>query len=223
MAESSLSKKAAQLSKTNARMVGIVGAASFIVIFCLVASSSLLSQNKYQSRVAGSKEAAKKQLDANVAAYNMLQNSYNKFNNSDPNVIGGSQKGNGDNDGNNAKIVLNSLPSVYDFPALTSSVEKILKDRSIGFTSITGADDPNAQNVSGSGSPTTVKVPFGFTATTNYGSAQSLFDSLEKSIRPMVIDKVDVSGSTGNMAITITAHTYYQPAKEFKIEKKVVK
>lgn len=223
MAESSLSKKAAQLSKTNARMVGIVGAASFIVIFCLVASSSLLSQNKYQSRVAGAKEAAKKQLDANVAAYNTLQTSYRKFNDSDPNVIGGSQKGTGDNDGNNAKIVLNSLPSVYDFPALTSSVEKILKDRNISFTSVTGADDPAAQNTSSSGAPTAIKIPFGFTAVTSYSSAQGLFDSLEKSIRPLVIDQVNVSGSSSNMTITFTAHTYYQPAKEFKIDKKAVK
>ena len=223
MAESSLSKKAAQLSKTNARMVGIVGAASFIVIFCLVASNALISQNKYQSHVAVAKESAKKQLDANVAAYNTLQNSYNKFNNADPNVIGGSQKGTGDNDGNNAKIVLNSLPRVYDFPALTSSVEKILKDRNINFTSVSGVDDPNAQNTASSGAPTAIKVPFGFTVTTNYSAAQGLFDSLEKSIRPMVIDQVNVSGSSSNMTITFTAHTYYQPAKEFKIEKKVVK
>lgn len=223
MADNLLSKKAVALSKTNARMVGIVGAASFIVIFCLVASSSLLSQNRYQSRVAGAKENAKKQLDANIAAYSTLQNSYKKFNNTDPNAIGGSLKGTGDNDGNNAKIVLNSLPSVYDFPALTSSIEKILKDRNISFTSITGTDDPNAQNAASSGAPSAIKIPFGFTATTNYSSAQSLFSSLEKSIRPMVIDQVSVSGSSNNMTITFTAHTYYQPAKEFKIEKKVVK
>ena len=223
MAESSISKKAMQLSKTNARMVGIVGAASFIVIFCLVASNALLSQNRYQSRVAGAKENANKQLDANIAAYSALQNSYKKFNNADPNAIGGSLKGTGDNDGNNAKIVLNSLPSVYDFPALTSSVEKILKDRNINFTSISGTDDPTAQNTSSSGTPTAVKVPFGFTANTSYSSAQNLFESFEKSIRPMIIDQVNVSGSSGSMTVTITAHTYYQPAKEFKIEKKVVK
>ena len=223
MAKNNLSSKALALSKTNARMVGIVGAASFIVIFCLVASSSLLSQSRYQARVATSKESAKKQLDANISAYNSLQNSYNKFNDSNPNAINGNSKGNGDNDGNNAKITLNSLPSVYDFPALTSSIEKMLKDRNINFTSISGTDDPAGQNASSSGTPTAIKIPFGFTATTNYGSAQNLFSSMEKSIRPLVIDQVNVSGSSSNMTITMTAHTYYQPAKEFKIETKVVK
>lgn len=223
MADNNLSSKAEDLSKTSARMVGIVGAASFIIVFCLVASNSLLSQSRYQAKVAGAKESANNQLDANIAAYGTLQNSYNKFNSANPNAIGGNAKGSGDNDGNNAKIVLNSLPSVYDFPALTSSIEKILKDRNINFTSITGTDNLTGQNVISSGSPRPVKVPFGFTANTNYSSAQNLFTGMEKSIRPLVVDKVNASGSSNNMTITFTAHTYYQPTKELKIEQRVVK
>jgi hypothetical protein len=215
--------KATALSKTNARIVGFVGAASFIVIFCLVASNSLLSQNRFQARVANGKEAAKKQLDANIAAYNALQSSYNKFNNSNPNVIGGNQNGTGDNDGNNAKIVLDSLPSVYDFPALTSSIEKILKDRNINLASLTGVDDLNAQSKNSSETPTPTQMPFGFTVSTNYDSAQNLFATLEKSIRPISIDKVSVSGSSSNMTLNFNAHTYYQPAKELKIDKRPVK
>ena len=216
------SKKVA-LSKTNARMVGIVGAASFIVVFCLVASSSLYSQSRYQAKVAGAKEKANKQLEANVAAYSTLQTSYKKFNEANPNAIGGNPAGAGDNDGNNAKIVLNSLPSVYDFPALTSSVEKILKDRNIAFTSIGGTDDQAAQSAAASGTPTVVKIPFEFTVNSNYGTVQGLLTTLQKSIRPMQVDTLSASGASGNLTVSITAHTYFQPAKDLNIEKQVIK
>jgi len=215
--------KSELLANTNTRMIGIVGAASFIVVFCLVASLSLFNQNKYQSKVAGAKQEANKQLDANISAYSSLQNSYKKFNNAGTNAIGGNPKGTGDNDGNNAKIVLNSLPSVYDFPALTSSVEKILKDRNISYTSISGVDDQAAQSASSSGTPTAVKIPFSFTATANYSSVQDLLASMQKSIRPIAIDTITVSGSSSNLTATITAHTYFQPAKDLNITKKVVK
>ena len=215
--------KSELLANTNTRMIGIVGAASFIVVFCLVASVSLYNQNRYQSKVAGAKQEANKQLDANISAYSSLQNSYKKFSNASTNAIGGNPKGTGDNDGNNAKIVLNSLPSVYDFPALTSSVEKILKDRNISYTNISGVDDQAAQSASSSGTPTAVKIPFSFTATANYSSVQDLLASMQKSIRPIAIDAITVSGSSSNLTATITAHTYFQPAKDLNITKKVVK
>lgn len=211
-----ITKKAA-LTRTNSRTVGLVAVASFIVVFCLVASNSLFSQWKYQTKVAGAKEKANKQLEANIAAYGTLQSAYKKFNESNPNAIGGNTAGVGDNDGNNAKIVLDSLPSVYDFPALTSSIEKILKDRNIQFTSISGTDDQATQATASSGSPAPIAMPFGFTVTANYGTVQSLLDTLQKSIRPMQTDTLNVSGSSANLTMTYTGHTYFQPAKDFNI------
>jgi len=223
MANTSKSKDHNLLSKANAITVGIVGVASFITVFCLVASSSLISQNKYQNKVASAKSKANSQLDANIKAYSDLNTSYKKFNNTNPNAIGGNVNGTADNDGNNAKIVLNSLPSTYDFPALTSSLEKVLRDRNISITSISGTDAQASQTASESQSPTPVPIPFMFTVSANYGSTQQLLDALQKSIRPIQIDTIAISGASSDMNLTVTGHTYYQSGKNLKITKQTIK
>ncbi|MEI6756202.1 MAG: hypothetical protein WCK80_04290, partial [bacterium] len=209
MANTSNSKEHNLLSKANAVTVGIVGVASFVVVFCLVASSSLFSQNKYQAKVASAKSKANSQLDANIKAYSDLNTSYKKFISNSPNAIGGNVNGTADNDGNNAKIVLNSLPSTYDFPALTSSLEKILHDRNITIKSITGTDAQASQSAGESQSPTPVAIPFVFTVSANYGSTQQLLVALQKSIRPIQIDSIAIAGASSDMTVTVNGHTYY--------------
>jgi hypothetical protein len=213
------------ISKANAQIVAVIGIASFVVVFCLVASKALISQNSYQVKVASEKTKANKQLDANLESFNALKTSYAKFNNANPNVINGNTNGTGDNDGSNAKIILDSLPSAYDYPALTSSLEKILNDRGIKINSITGVDDQAAQSgaTAAAASPKPVSMPFTFSVNTNYGAAQELLSTLQKSIRPLVIDKVSVSGGSSNMQLTVTGHTYFQPTKTLNITKKAVK
>jgi hypothetical protein len=213
------------ISKANAQIVAVIGIASFVVVFCLVASKALISQNSYQVKVASEKTKANKQLDANLESFNALKTSYAKFNNANPNVINGNTNGTGDNDGSNAKIILDSLPSAYDYPALTSSLEKILNDRGIKINSITGVDDQAAQSgaTAAAASPKPVIMPFTFSVNTNYGAAQELLSTLQKSIRPLVIDKISVSGGSSNMQLTVTGHTYFQPTKTLNITKKVVK
>jgi len=223
MANTSNSKEHNLVSKANAVTVGIVGVASFIVVFCLVASSSLFSQNKYQAKVASAKSKANSQLDANIKAYSDLNTSYMKFTSNSPNAIGGNLNGTGDSDGSNAKIVLNSLPSTYDFPALTSSLEKVLRDRNISVTDISGTDAQASQTATESQSPKPIEIPFTFTVSANYGSTQQLLDSLQKSIRPIQIDTIAISGASSDMTVTVNGHTYYQAGKNLKITKQTIK
>ncbi len=225
MAKLEISTKRVAISKANAQMVGVVAAASFVTIFCLVASSAVWSQNKYQAHLTKAKSIANAQLLKNVDAFDSLSKSYDSFVAQSPNAIGGNPAGTADNDGTNAKIVLDALPSSYDFPALTASVEKILTDRSFTVSSITGTDDQVAQG-SNSSSPTpqAVPIPFSFTVTsTNYNAIQQLIATLQSSIRPIQIDSLTMSGNTNNMQLTVNAHTYYQPGKSLTITKQVVK
>src|SRR5690606_10637885 len=110
------------------------------------------------------------------------------------NVIGGNPSGTGDNDGDNAKIVLDALPSKYDFPALATSLEKILKTRNYQINSISGTDDEVAQS-SQTTATTPIEMPFELSATGNINTAKDLLVLLERSIRPIQVDTVDISGS----------------------------
>jgi hypothetical protein len=220
-----ISTKRLAISKSKAQMVGIVAAASFVTIFCLVAAKTVFSQNSYQSRVVAAKEKAHKQLQANLKAFDSLSTSYRIFDSKSPNIIGGSTTGTGDNDGTNSKLILDALPSSYNFPALTSSLEKILSDRGLKVSAITGTDDEvNQQSNTSSPTPQPVEMPFTFTINNaNYTSISQLTDALQHSIRPIQVDTLNLSGGVNDMTATFTAHTYYQPAKSLTITKKVIK
>lgn len=225
MAKLDITTKRLAVSKANAQVVIIVAVASFVTVFCLVASNAVFSQYRYQARVVTEKEKAHQQLKENIAAFNRLVTSYKGFDSANVNVIGGTKTGTGDNDGRNAKIILDALPSAYDFPALTSSLEKVLANSSLKVTSITGTDDQlNQQSNVSSPTPEPVTIPFSFSINNaNYASIQQLITKLQQSIRPIQIDSIDLTGGVNDMSLTVNAHTYYQPAKSLNITKKVVK
>jgi hypothetical protein len=219
------STKRLAISKANAQMVAVVAIACFVTIFSLFAAKAVLSQNSYRSKVISAKEKANDQLETNIAAFTSLSSSYKAFDNATTNVIGGLSSGTGDNDGPNSKIILDALPTTYDFPALTASLEKILDQRSFNVTSVSGTDDQvNQQGNISSVKPEPVEIPFSFTVeNANYNAIKDLMSALGKSIRPIAVDAVDVTGSSDDLTVTVTAHTYYQPAKLLTIEKKTIK
>lgn len=225
MSKLEISTKHLAISKANAQIVGIVGAASFVTIFCLVAAHAVFSQNQYTSRVTKKATIAHDQLTKNIQSYNNLQNAYDAFTNAPQNIIGGSPSGVGPSDGNNTNIILDALPSSYDFPALTSSIEKILTAGNFSISSIGGTDDQVAQQTNSiTASPQPVPMPFSFSVSNaNYQSVQSLIGTLQKSIRPIQIDSITLSGGSNNMNLTVNAHTYYQPGKSLGITKVEVK
>jgi hypothetical protein len=222
---SDLLTKRVAISKANAQMVGVVAFAAFITVFCLFAAHAVWSLNSYQARVTTAKQKAHQQLLKNIQAYGSLSSSYNSFVSTPNNVIGGLTSGSGDNDGSNAKIILDALPATYDFPALTASIEKILTDRGFNVSDITGTDDQVAQQTNGSSpNPQAVTIPFTFTVTnTNYAAVGQLMTALQQSIRPIQVDTIDLSGGASDMSLTISAHTYYQPSKSVSITEETIK
>jgi hypothetical protein len=117
------STKHVAINKANAQMVAVVGVASFITIFCLVAAKAVYSQYQYQSRVISAASTAHNQLLSNISAYKNLVYSYGKFDAANPNILGGTVTG---STNDNAHVILDALPGEYDFPGLISTIEGIL-------------------------------------------------------------------------------------------------
>lgn len=225
MAKLKLSTKRLAISKANAQILAITSAAAFVTVFSLVAGHALLAQRSYQNKVITAKENVNNQLKKDVTSVSNLVNSYQSFNNQPTNVIGGASTGTADNDGKNTTIVLDALPSKYDFPALTSSLEKILRSRNLNISSISGTDDEVAQQATVGGAvPQPIAMPFSFAiSNANYSSVQELIDTLELSIRPIQIDSLTLSGGADNMTLSVNAHTYYQPDTQYKLTTKAIK
>ncbi len=223
MANTNFSPKRVQINKSQATVVGIVAAAVFVTIFSLVSSKALWTQRGYQARVIDKKKTANKQLEDNLASVSNLATSYKAFVSQPENMLGGNPSGSGEKDGDNARLVLDALPSKYDFPALTSSLEKIVTDRGLKIDSITGTDDEVAQSAP-SQSPTLapLEIPFQLSVAGSYQSIQDVISVFERSIRPFAIQKISLSGGAASMKMQIDAKTYYQPEKTLTIKKEAV-
>ncbi|HSD56158.1 MAG TPA: hypothetical protein VLA92_03320, partial [Candidatus Saccharimonadales bacterium] len=114
--------------------------------------------------------------------------------------------------------------SKYDFPAVVTSMEKLVKAQGLTIQNITGTDEEITQAANqSSADPQPVAMPFQVQVAGSYESIRGFVDSLERSIRPFQVTKVEVSGDEGNMVATIDAQTYYQPEKGLNIKTEVVK
>jgi hypothetical protein len=225
MGGKTISSKRALINKANQSLVIITGLAAFLSVFSLVASKTLFSQLTYQNRVLKEKHATVVRLKSNLTAATELQTSYKAFTDTTTNIIAGDSQGTGERDGNNTKIILDALPSSYDFPALATSLEKMITDvNGLKITSITGTDDQVAQSSnSASSNPQAVAMPFTVVVHGNYAAVQTLVAKFEHSIRPFQVQRFTLDGNQSDLTMTFVAQTFYQPAKSLNITTKVVK
>jgi len=219
-----ISTKRIQIDKANTTIVLVVSIAAFISIFSLFACRSLLAKRSFQSRVITQKQKAANGLEADIKATNSLVASYKTFVSSPSNIIGGNSQGSGPNDGDNGKIILDALPSSYDFPALTTSIEKLLKQGNYKIIGISAIDQSlNQKTAVASPNPTPVVMPFEINVESSYADAQALIIKFEHSIRPFQIQTLDLKGSNADIKMDINEQTYYLPQKNLNIKTKVIK
>jgi hypothetical protein len=217
------SHKRLLISKANAQIILFTSGACFIVIFSLVASYILFGQLNYQNRVIGKKKTALTQLHKDIDNTQELVTQYKTFVGSTQNVLAGDPNGTGGHDGDNAKIVLDALPSKYDFPALATSLEKLITDQGGVIEDIGGIDDEIAQTDSSAAAPAPVEVPFQVSVSGNYETVKKIVDVFQRSIRPIKVQTLEITGGENDMTLKISAVTYYQPEKSLNIRTEVVK
>lgn len=231
------------IDKANNLMFAAVATSAMVVVFSLLSAKALLSQSSFQHKVLKAKNSAVNQLKSNLSAANTLKNQFDVFEKGNPNIIGGqggvNTTANGPSDGDNARIVLDALPSQYDFPALTSSLEKIVNNDHVSVQGIGGTDNsgptsggstatsttPTSTSTASPSSQTSSaqSIPFTITAQTSYANSKTLILDFERSIRPIDITNLVLQGSSSNTTVNIQANTYYQPGVSLQISHKELK
>lgn len=227
ISNSNVSEKHSIIDKANSRMLIMISVAVFVVVFSAFAVRALISQSFYQNRVIAEKKEALRTLRDNNKKAQELEQSYLSFVTEPVNVIGGNPTGTGPRDGDNAKLVLDSLPSIYDYPAISSSIEKILLDGGFQIESVGGQEDPSLLEESESTTiittqPDPVEIPYPFSVTTDAESGVRLLQILEASIRPFSVNSLSIVGQQSSLQIDIDLNTYYQPASGLVITTKEV-
>ncbi len=224
MAQKHASSKRLQIDKANTTILIVTSIACFVTVFSLAASKVLVQQTAYQSKVIAQKTKARDQLEANLKARDDLVTQYKAFVQQPINMIGGTTAGSTDRDGDNAKLILDALPSKYDYPAVATSLEKLLQGSGLTIRSITGDDDELTQAMTGSQStPVPVEMPFQVGFTGESTKTQDFFTALSRSIRPMHVQTLTIKGTDQALTTDITAKTYYQPEKNLHIKSEVVR
>lgn len=223
-----LSSKKIQLDKAQSSMLVIVTVATVLSVFFLVSAKSLISQAAYQKRLIDARRDAVKQLQENVESANSLIEYYNTvFEGSSPTNLIGGRKDPSPNaappNGTNGRIVLNALPSSYDYPALITSISKILRDNGIGSPNISGSDESESISADSQPKPSPQEIELIIGGSGNYSSIQKLVKDVERSIRPFDVTSLQLRGSDTQMFITMNTKTYFQPAKSLNIGNKEIK
>jgi len=229
-----LSSKHINIQKDNTVIFAAIGLAVFIVVFGLIAGRALLSQVSYNQRVIGEKKTALQLAQDNTKNAEDLEQSFISFAGESINIISGDPKGDGPLGGTNPKIILDALPSVYDYPALSSSIEKILLDNGYQIERIGGSEDEalSAANT-GNGNPnsiasavatdtTLIEIPYPIDITSSVEGTQRLLNVFERSIRPFYVESISLTGSDQSLNAKINMKTFYQPGIQFQAGSKVV-
>lgn len=211
------------IDRDSTRIVATVAVALFVVVFCGFAIKTLFSQSLYHNRVISEKEKTLKQLKKNKEAVKTLEQSYSAFTGESENILGGNPTGQGPIDGNNAKIVLDALPGKYDYPALSSSFEKILREGGYTIVQLGGSEQENS-TADATGKVTPIEMQYSFGFSSDVAKAKTLLQTLERSIRPMNVDMLRIQvGSAGELTATVGLHTYYTQQKTFELGSEVVR
>lgn len=208
--------KKLNIEKEQRQIILVVAVAAVVSVFCLVSAKALLSQAAYHRKVINAKNAAVKQMKANVDSVNTLKTQYEAFNSMNPNAIGGKNTSSANAvppDGDNSRVVLDALPTNYDFPALITSVAKIMSLSHIGNPGVSGSDQSASTSSDPSSNPQPIEIPLTITGMSSYGGAQSLIGDFERSTRPFDITHLQLSGTSDATTISATVKTYFQPAK----------
>lgn len=183
--------------KTNHLIMICLVALVIVVVPALIIGINLGSQLSFNNRVLSKKTAAKKQLEANIAALPALRSSYND--------LGGKEK-----------LIMRSLPTRPDYPALATSMQLLTGVSGIKLNSVS----PPGPGVSAEGP---IATDFTIEGEGSYANILRLLSNLQLSARPLRINAVSVSGTGSSMSIQAHLTTYYQAAKSITPKTEVVK
>jgi Tfp pilus assembly protein PilO len=118
--------------------------------------------------------------------------------------------------------VLGALPSVYDYPALLSSIDYLVKRSGMTLDSLSG-EDLSDEAIGSQTDPQPIEIPMNINVLGDYESLQTLITNINRSTRPIKIKQIKVSGSDKNMKAEISFITYYQPKISIDIEEKEIR
>ena len=214
-------RKRQQIANANKQMLIWVALAAVVISVCAVLALNFVQRIIYQAKVNGKIGDTAKVLSSNVAVIDNLMAEVNKLNTNKnlnlPNLRTA--------DSTAFQVVLDALPTEDDRTALGASLQlKVLAPSGVSIDQLavtgTGGGAPVAtdQTTASTGNkPTAQPITFNIVISGDYNVIQQTIRDIERTIRPFVINSINLQGTDTRLQATIAATTFYVPKVNYTL------
>lgn len=208
-------KKRQQIEVAGRTMFIWIAAAAVSVSLCVATGQFLFGKWQHNNKVIAAKSKASATLSSNLNNIPELTQEVDslvanqdlasvKTNPSDPNT----------------KSVLDALPTTFDPAALGTSLQQVILSRSgVAIENIVVPQDVEGTTQATS---TPQEMPFSFVISGEYGQVQNAILDIERTIRPIKILSMNLTGTDADLRASVEAVTYYQPPKSVTVGEEVI-
>ena len=219
-------KKRQQIAGTRKEVLMWVAIASAVVVICLVVGMNIFQRIQYQMKVNTEISKTAKTMEANVKAVDGLIKNVNDLRANRLLTAPGLKA----DDSTVFQVVIDALPTENDSVSLSSSLQNKILNRSgvtieqisVDGESSSSSNDDDEVTTSSVEFPVAQPINFRISIVGTYESIKQTLADIERTIRPIIINSLEISGTDDRLTATIQATTYYSSNVNFRVGEKEV-
>lgn len=219
-------KKRQQIAGTRKEVLMWVAIASAVVVICLVVGMNIFQRIQYQMKVNTEISKTAKTMEANVKAIDGLIKNVNDLRANRLLTAPGLKA----DDSTVFQVVIDALPTENDSVSLSSSLQNKILNRSgvtieqisVDGESSSSSNDDDEVTTSSVEFPVAQPINFRISIVGTYESIKQTLADIERTIRPIIINSLEISGTDDRLTATIQATTYYSSNVNFQVGEKEV-
>lgn len=219
-------KKRQQIAGTRKEVLMWVAIASAVVVICLVVGMNIFQRIQYQMKVNTEISKTAKTMEANVKAIGGLIKNVNDLRANRLLTAPGLKA----DDSTVFQVVIDALPTENDSVSLSSSLQNKILNRSgvtieqisVDGESSSSSNDDDEVTTSNVEFPVAQPINFRISIVGTYESIKQTLADIERTIRPIIINSLEISGTDDRLTATIQATTYYSSNVNFQVGEKEV-
>lgn len=219
-------KKRQQIAGTRKEVLMWVAIASAVVVICLVVGMNIFQRIQYQMKVNAEISKTAKTMESNVKAIDGLIKNVNDLRANRLLTAPGLKA----DDSTVFQVVIDALPTENDSVSLSSSLQNKILNRSgvtieqisVDGESSSSSNDDDEVTTSNVEFPVAQPINFRISIVGTYESIKQTLADIERTIRPIIINSLEISGTDDRLTATIQATTYYSSNVNFQVGEKEV-
>lgn len=225
-------RKRQQIANANRMMFLWVAGISALVGIAVVLSIFLVQKAWFNEKVLGEKSNTAATLRQNVDNVEELEKNVRVLNTNEA-----LRSAMASGEGEPVQVVLDALPSEANSSALGSSLEeKFLNDNALTIESLNvdpvygvesdeevNVEDASTDSEGGDGGTSATQIDFRFSvSTTNINKLKELMQKMERSIRAIDVQSLNVESQDSRFVLTASGRAFYEPARTVELKDKTV-